>query len=146
MQQMGFILEGKHNLINNEVSYENIFKDISISVLLSKYNKFNSHSFKFKVSVFCDLNKKFLNDKQLQHKRYSWIAVSFWLSIFAFLPLRSDMPQFWLLGLIMKKLWAEIDEVNIIFKVLSLWFMKACSEFNWKKILLKICNSKQHLF
>ena len=35
MQQMGFILEGKHNLINNEVSYENIFKDISISVLLS---------------------------------------------------------------------------------------------------------------
>ena len=35
MQQMGFILEGNHNLINNEVSYENIFKDISISVLLS---------------------------------------------------------------------------------------------------------------
>ena len=35
MQQMGFILEGKHNLINNEVRYENIFKDISISVLLS---------------------------------------------------------------------------------------------------------------
>ena len=71
MQQMGFILEGKHNLINNEVSYENIFKDISISVLLSKYNKFNPHYFKFKVSVFCDLNKKFLNDKQLQHSRYS---------------------------------------------------------------------------
>ena len=32
---MAIILEEEHNLINNEVNYENISKDISISVLLS---------------------------------------------------------------------------------------------------------------
>ena len=32
---MAIILEEKHNLISNEVNYENISKDISISVLLS---------------------------------------------------------------------------------------------------------------